>query len=82
MNSNIAQMKVALTEKRQHQASLQLKAKGLCRAIIPLVNPVLKPVEKMEIALAASQMDELVMVQAELLSLAARIEELEEALGY
>lgn len=81
MDSNIAHMKVRLTESRQKQSALQLKAKGLCRSIAPLVNPVLKPVEKMEIALAASQMDELVMVQAELLSLASQIEELEEALG-
>ena len=65
----------------QKQTRLRAKAKGLCIAISPAINPLLKPVEKLAIATAAQQMDELVMVQAELLVLQDEIEALEDALG-
>lgn len=81
MNENTAMMKVRRMEMIERQTDLRMKAKGLCRMIAPMINPVLKDVEKMEIALAANSMDELVMIQAELLSIGGKIAELEEALG-
>jgi len=82
MNENLAMMKVRKMELTERQMSLRLKAKGLCRMIPPLINPMLTKIEKMAIAEAATAMDELVVVQAERLSLAQEISDLEEALGY
>ena len=66
---------------RNQRTQLQMKGKGLCRSIAPAINPVLLDIEEMEIALTAQQMDELVMVQAELVSVNSHIRELEKALG-
>ncbi len=74
-------MEGKLAEQKQKAFSLQMKGKGLCRAIVPALNPVLAEIEEMEIALAAQQMDELVMVQAELITARSHIRELEKALG-
>lgn len=63
------------------RTQLQMKGKGLCRSIAPAINPVLMEIEDMEIAIAAQQMDDLVMVQADLISVNAQIHDLEKALG-
>jgi hypothetical protein len=81
MNENTAMMKVRRMELMEQQAHLRMKAKSLCRMIPGAINPTLYEIEDMEIALAAQQMDELVMVQAELLSISTKIAELEKALG-
>jgi len=74
-------MEGKLAEQKQKEFSLEMKGKGLCRAIAVALNPVMAKIEEMEIALAAQQMDELVMVQAELLTALSHIRELEKALG-
>ncbi|MBL4901095.1 hypothetical protein JYT85_01355 [Desulfocapsa sp. AH-315-G09] len=81
MNTDIANMKVGLGEKKQKQAALQQEAKVLCRQISPLLNPLLLSIENMDIAKASVKMDQLVMAQAGLLKLQMQIEELEDALG-
>ncbi|MDR3628891.1 MAG: hypothetical protein P4L42_01000 [Desulfocapsaceae bacterium] len=81
MNENIALMKVRRMELVEQQSSLRMKAKILCRTISPLINPALVDVEKMHVAEAANTMDELVVTQAELLQVASKIADLEEALG-
>lgn len=82
MNANLAMMKVRRMELVEKQTSLRMKAKMLCRAIPTLINPALVEIERMQIAEAANSMDELVMTQAELLSIGNLISDLEEALGY
>lgn len=81
MNENIAMMKVKRMELIEKQTSLRMKAKGLCRWVAPLINPAMYEIEKMNIAEAANGMDELVMTQAELLTIGRQIADLEEALG-
>ncbi len=70
-----------LTGLKAGKNRLEMKGKGLCRSIAPALNTALFEIEEMEIALAAQQMDELVMVQAELLTVNRQIDQLEKALG-
>lgn len=74
-------MEGKLAELKRKAFALRMKGKALCKYIAPAISPVLLEVEEMEIALAAQQMDELVMVQAELLTANSHIRELEKALG-
>lgn len=80
MNSNRQLMKARLSDLKEKKEKNRKKALNICRQIMPLINPALAEVVDMDIASAAAAMDELVMHQAELLSLASKIEELEEAL--
>lgn len=81
MSTERLMMQGKLAGLKTKRTQLQMKGKGLCRSIGPAINPVLMEIEEMEIAIAAQQMDELVMVQADLLSVNAQINELEKALG-
>jgi len=81
MSTERLMMQGKLAGLKTRRTQLQMKGKGLCRSIAPAINPHLLEIEEMEIALAAQQMDELVMVQADLLSVNTQINELEKALG-
>lgn len=82
MSTERLMMQGKLAGLKTKRTQLQMKGKGLCRSIGPAINPSLMDIEEMEIAIAAQQMDELVMVQAELISVNAHIAELEKSLGY
>lgn len=56
------------------------KAQGHCERIRELLNPLLTEIEEMRIAEAAGLMDDLVMLQAELLRLTSRADQLKKAL--
>ena len=81
MSNERLMMEGKLSRLKQEQKRLRSKAKGLCKAIAPAINHHLHAIEKMDIAIAAGQMDDLVMAQAKLLRLKDQIEELEDALG-
>lgn len=81
MSNERLMMEGKLAELRRKAVNLRMKGKGLCRYIAPAISPVLMEIEEMDIALAAQQMDELVMVQAELITANSHIRELEKALG-
>jgi hypothetical protein len=81
MSNERLMMQGKLGELKTKRTKLQIKGKGLCQSIRPLINPVMLDVEDMEIASAAQQMDDLVMVQGELLAVAGQIRDLERALG-
>lgn len=81
MGNELLMMQGKLAGLKNQRLRLQMKGKGLCRSIVPAINPLLMEIEEMEIAIAAQQMDELVMVQAELVSVNSHIHELEKALG-
>lgn len=81
MNQNLAMMKVRRMELVEQRTSLRLKARSLCRTIPTLINHTLEEIEDMKIAEAANAMDDLVVTQAELLSIGSKIAELEDSLG-
>jgi len=62
----------------------QLVADGeaLARQIEPMINPLLVELVKMEVAAAATLMDNLVTIQGELLSINSQIYRIEAELGY
>lgn len=80
MNNN-ALMREKLERLKIRQVNLEIEAKGLARAIPPLINPALQNVIEMQVAVAASKMDDLIMRQGELLNIRGQIWDLEEALG-
>jgi hypothetical protein len=80
MNHNRQLMKARLVDLQAERETRRKKALSICRQIMPLINPELAEIVEMDIASAATAMDELVMHQAELLSLTASISKLEEAL--
>ena len=80
MNQHRQLQKSKLHELKEQAEKARKKALRLCREISPLIDPTLQEVVEMDIAGAASAMDELVLSQAELLSLDIQIENLEEAL--
>lgn len=77
----IAQLRMRRTQLEMERASLQVEAKGLCRSISDLLVPELSEVEEMDVAKAASYMDDLVVKQGELLGLQTKLWQLEKALG-
>ncbi len=81
MSTERLMMQGRIGELKARRTRLQIKGKGLCKAIRPAINPVLMDIEDMEVATAAQQMDELVMVQGELLGITGQIADLEKALG-
>ncbi len=81
MSNERLMMTGKLAELRTKRTRLQIKGKGLCQSIRPLINPAMLEVEEMDIALAAQLMDEMVMVQGELLGASNQIRNLEKELG-
>lgn len=80
MNNQRQLRKAKLVDLQERRETIRKKALNSCRMIMPLIDPTLAEVVDMDIASAAAAMDELVMGQAELLSLRSQIAELEEAL--
>ncbi len=79
-DSNRQLMKGHLLDLREKHEKTRKQAINLCKQIMPMINPALDEVCDMDIASAAVAMDNLVMHQAELLSLKSKIAKLEEAL--
>lgn len=73
-------MQGKLAQAREDKAKLVMKINGLCTIIRQGLNPVLLPVEEMDIAQAASLMDELLSAHIELLDVTTQIQRLERAL--
>jgi len=80
MNQHRQLQKAKLIDYQDALKNNREKALALCRMILPLIDPELHEVEEMDIPASSHAMDELVMRQAEILSLAAKIKRLEEAL--
>ncbi len=80
MNQHRQMQKAKLSDLQERHEQLRRKALNTCRMIMPLVDPELSELEEMDIVSAASAMDDLVMQQAEMLSLVSKINQLEEAL--
>ncbi len=80
MNKNIAMMRGKLADLTEKRKILRRKARLICKEIPTMINPALEDVADMDIAGAASLMDDLVMQQAELLNLESSIKDLEESL--
>ncbi len=74
------QMKDELFEVEESIKTKTVKAKRHCEYIREWLNPLLAEIEEMRIADAAGLMDELVLLQAELLRLSNKAEELKAAL--
>jgi len=81
MSQERLMMEGKLAELKRQRDKLLLKADGLINAIRLEINPALKGVEDMDIAQADLRMDELLMAQVELLSIAGDIERLKRELG-
>lgn len=81
MVSNFDQMRLQREKLKVKQVRIRTEAKGIARDIPALINPSLVEIEKMEVAIAASRMDELVMKQAELINIQSQLWDLEEQLG-
>lgn len=79
-SSNRNQMKGALATLRERQQTLRQQARNACETITLKINPALAEVEEMEIAAASAEMDQLVTLQAELLTIASKITRLEREL--
>jgi hypothetical protein len=80
MNLERAAMRGKLAEAKEQQNRLLLKAEGLCTAIRQGLNTALTPFPELEIPQVAGQMDDLVMVWAELAKLSGDIARLEREL--
>lgn len=80
MNNHRQLKKAKLVDMQERRETYRKKALNICRTIMPLIDPELTEIVEMDIASAESAMAELVMHQAELLTLDAKIAQLEEAL--
>ncbi len=80
MISNRVMMRAKLADLVEKRKITRRKARAACKQIIPMINPALEDVEKMDIPAAADLMDAIVMHQAELLSIGSQIDDLEEEL--
>jgi len=80
VSRNRTMMRGRLAELTEQRDRVTRKAKALCEQVLPIINPALFDVAEMDIPGAAAIMDELVMEQAKILNLGAKIEELEKAL--
>ena len=79
--TNNAMMREKLERLKMKQASLRIEAKGIANDIPVLINPALEEVEDLRVAEAAMKMDDLVSKQGELISLRAKIWQIEEQLN-
>jgi hypothetical protein len=75
------QMLGRLSVLEQERLKLRMAIEGKSRVIREAINPALNEPENMDIALAAAQMDELVMAQANLLAVGSKIARLKKELG-
>lgn len=75
------QMLGRLSVLEQERLKLRMAIEGKSRIIREEINPALNEPENMDIALAAAQMDELVMAQANLLATNSKIARLKKELG-
>lgn len=80
MSIERAAMRGRLSELQDKKAQLRFKAEGLCTAIRQGLNTALTPVEEIEVAIVAQQMDDLVMAYAELQGVLSDIARLEKEL--
>lgn len=80
MNSHRQLKKAKLVDMQERREKFRKKALNTCRMIMPLIDPELTEIVEMDIASAEEAMAELVMQQAELLTLDSKIAQLEEAL--
>lgn len=80
MSIERAAMRGRLAELQGQRKQLKDKAQGLCTAIRQGLNTTLSPVEEIEMAIVAGQMDDLVMTYAELQGVLADIARLEKEL--
>jgi len=80
MNNHRQLKKASLVDLQERREKIRKKALNICRMIMPLIDPDLAEFADMDIASAADGTDELVMLQAELLTLDSKIAQLEEAL--
>lgn len=74
-------MQGKLAAHNENRARLMLKISGLCASIRQGLNPLLTPVEEMDIAQAAGQMDELLTAHVDLMTANTMIQRLERALN-
>jgi hypothetical protein len=74
-------MRGKLAQAKEDKGKLVLKISGLCAGIRQALNPLITPVEEMDIAQAATQMDELVTAHVEMLGLTTDIQRLERAIN-
>jgi len=81
MATNHDLMRQKLERLKTRREVLRIEAAGLARDIPLLINPELDDIEDMDIARAASKMDDLVMRQGELLGMRQKIWALEEQIG-
>ena len=81
MPSNFDLMREKRERLKVKRNRLRIEAKAIARDIPVLINPSLTDIEKMDVAGAASKMDELVMKQAELLGIQSQLWDLEDELG-
>ncbi len=81
MNTERLAMKGRLAEARLELERLRGKGEALCEDIRRRIAPLLTPLHEMEIAAAATLMDDLVMTQAQVLTLREEIRRLEKALA-
>ena len=75
------QMQGKLVGLEQDQHRLTMRIDGLCQSIRTLINPALVEIDDMDIAMAAQQMDELLMAHAERLGVGSKIRRLKMELG-
>lgn len=80
MSLERAAMQGQLAGAEQQRHELILKGQGLCTAIRAAIHPVLNELEEMEIPQAAQQMNDLVMVSAELARINGKIAQLKKEL--
>jgi hypothetical protein len=75
-------MEGKLLQLEREANNIRLRWDGMCDLVCQLLNTALYPKpEEMEIVKAAKHMDDLVMAQAELLSILSEIKKLEKKLG-
>lgn len=78
--SERGQLKGELFEAQEAAKRKDALAKGHCERVRDLLNPLLSEIEEMRIVEAAELMDELVVLQAELLRLGSKADQLKKAL--
>jgi len=81
MSSERLQMQGKLGVLEQQAHDLRMKIEAACRTIRGELNTSINEIDDLDIPLAAQQMDDLVMAQAELLSIKTKISRLKKELG-
>lgn len=74
-------MEGKLATLKDEKARLAKRIEGNCLGIREQINPALYEVEDMDVAMAAQQMDDMVLAHAELLAITGKIQRLERELG-